>query len=201
VEIDMRLFGIVLGLAVVLSAPVSAFSIPANGQLNFDAVRKGSDIGEMSYSFSGTPNAFTVQVTTDIEVTVPLIRTTAYIFQQNSVESWKGGTMQNVSSTTNDNGAPHQLNTESNGVLPASLWNNDIVQSSTLLNTIDGAMMNVRTADLGSETVQTKRGNVAAHHYRLTGGLARDVWYDGDGNLTQVMFKADDGSTVMYIRK
>jgi len=201
VEIDMRLFGMILGLAVVMSAPVSALSIPSNGQLNFDVVRKGSDIGDMSYHFSGTTNVFTVTVTTDIEVKVPLIRTTAYIFQQNSVESWKGGAMQHLSSSTNDNGAPHQLNTASNGALPASLWNNDIVQSSTLMNTIDGAMMNVRAADLGSETVQTKRGNVAAHHYRLTGGLARDVWYDGDGNLAQVMFKADDGSTVMYIRK
>lgn len=200
-EIEMRLFGMALGLAVALAAPVNALSIPSNGQLSFDVVRKGEDIGDHSYSFSGKSGAFTVKVATDIVVKVPLIRTTAYSFKHNSVESWKGGKLQQLSSSTNDDGEPHQLKTANKGALPASLWNDDIVRSGKLMNTIDGKIMSVRAADLGSETVKTKSGNVSAHHYRLSGGLARDVWYDDEGNLAQVMFKADDGSTVMYIRK
>jgi hypothetical protein len=200
-EIEMRLFGMALGVAVALAAPVNALSIPSNGKLSFDVVRKGKDIGDHSYSFSGKSAAFTVKVATDIIVKVPLIRTTAYSFKHKSVESWKGGKLQQLSSSTNDDGEPHQLKTASKGTLPASLWNDDIVRSGKLMNTIDGKIMKVRVADLGSETVKTKQGNVSAHHYRLSGGLARDVWYDGNGNLAQVMFKADDGSTVMYVRK
>ena len=197
----MRLFGMALGLAVALAAPVNALSIPTSGTLNFDVVRKGKDIGDHSYSFSGQEGDFTVNVETDIVVKVPLIRTTAYSFKHKSVESWKGGKLQQLSSSTADDGEPHQLQTTNTGVLPASLWNDDIVRSGKLMNTIDGKIMSVRAADLGLETVKTKRGSVSTHHYQLSGGLARDLWYDGDGNLAQVMFKADDGSTVMYIRK
>lgn len=197
----MRLFGIALGLVVALAAPVNALSLPSNGKLSFDVVRKGKDIGDHSYKFSGNTDSFTVKVNTDIAVKIPLIRTTAYSFKHQSVESWKGGKLQQLRSSTNDDGEPHQLKTTNKGALPASLWNDDIVRSGKLMNTIDGKIMSVRAADLGSETIKTKRGNVSAHHYRLSGGLARDVWYDGEGNLAQVMFKADDGSTVMYIRK
>lgn len=197
----MRLFGLAVGLAVALAAPVNALSIPSNGSLSFDVVRKGKDIGDHTYRFSGGTSAFTVKVATDIAVKVPLIRTTAYSFKHSSVEKWNGGKLQQISSNTNDDGEPHQLKTAGKGALPASLWNDDIVRSGKLLNTIDGKIMKVRVADLGSETVKTKRGAIAAHHYRMSGDLARDLWYDADGNLAQVAFKADDGSTVMYIRK
>ncbi len=197
----MRRFGIAFGFAVALAAPVDALSIPSGGQLNFDVMRNGKDIGDHSFTFAGQSGAFTVRVDTDIEVLVPLIRLTAYSFTHQSVETWAGGAFQQLSSATNDDGEPHQLSTASRGALPASLWNDDIVRAGTLMNTIDGEIMNVRVADLGVETVNTQRGAVSAHHYRLSGGLARDVWYDGNGNLAQVMFRADDGSTVMYIRK
>lgn len=197
----MRLLGIALGFAAAMAAPANALSLPSNGKLNFDVIRKGKDIGDHNYSFSGSNATFTVKVTTDIAVKIPLIRTVAYSFKHSSVESWKGGKLQQLSSNTMDDGEPHQLKTANKGALPASLWNDDIVRSSKLMNTIDGNIMSVRIADLGTEQVSTKRGAVTAHHYRLSGGLARDLWYDADGNLAQVVFKADDGSTVSYIRK
>lgn len=197
----MRLFGMAVGIAVALAAPVNALSLPSNGKLSFDVVRKGKDIGDHSYKFAGSKTAFTVKVATNIAVKVPLIRTTVYSFQHASVESWKGGKLQQLSSKTNDDGAPHQLKTGNKGALPASLWNDDIVRSAKLMNTIDGKIMKIRVADLGTENVKTKRGAVSAHHYRLSGGLARGLWYDGDGNLAQVVFKADDGSIITYIRK
>ncbi|MBT7449030.1 MAG: hypothetical protein HN797_14910 [Tateyamaria sp.] len=197
----MRLFELIFGLAVILSAPVNALSIPNHGKLSFDVIRKGKDIGDHSYSFSGSAKAFTVTVTTDIVVKLPLIRITVYSFKHESLERWKGGKLLELSSTTNDDGNPHQLETDSKGVLPASLWNDDIVGKAQLLNTIDGKIMSIRVADLGKETVVTKRGNVSASHYQLSGDLARDLWYDDGGNLAQVVFKADDGSKVTYIRK
>ncbi len=75
------------------------------------------------------------------------------------------------------------------------------MRGKKLMNTVDGKIMSIRVADLGMESVETKRGKVNAHHYRLSGGLARDLWYDADGNLARVAFKADDGSIVTYIRK
>jgi hypothetical protein len=197
----MRLLGLVIGLAVAFAAPVSALTLPSNGKLNFDVVRKGKDIGDHSYQFSGSTAAFTVNVSTDVVVKVPLIRTTAYSFKHSSVETWKGGKLQQLNSVTNDDGEPHQLQTGDKGALPASLWNDDTVRTGTLMNTVDGAIMKVRVADLGRESVPVKGGTVNAHHYRISGGLDRDLWYDDSGNLARAAFKADDGSTVTYIRK
>tara|TARA_B110000208_G_scaffold176641_1_gene223188 strand:+ start:993 stop:1187 length:195 start_codon:yes stop_codon:yes gene_type:complete len=59
----------------------------------------------------------------------------------------------------------------------------DIVRSGKLMNTIDEKIMSVRAVDLGLKAIKTKRGNVSAHHYRISGGLVRDVWYDGEETL------------------
>ena len=197
----MRFVGMAVGLAIALAAPAHALTLPSNGILKFDVLRKGKDIGDHSYRFSGSTSSFSVQVSTNIVVKIPLIRTTVYSFQHSSVEKWQGGKLRQLSSETNDDGAPHQLQTAGKGVLPASLWNDDIVRSGKLMNTIDGNIMRVRVADLGTESVKTRRGKVSARHYRISGGLERDLWYDADGNLARVAFKADDGSIVTYIRK
>ncbi len=197
----MKTFLIAAGMSLAVATAAPAASIPSGGSLDFDVVRKGKDIGDHSYRFKASGNSVTVNVTTDIEVKVPIIRSTAYSFNHKSVESWSGGKLNSLKSATNDDGSPHQLTTYGKGVLPASLWNDDIVKAGKLLNTIDGSIMAVRVSDLGTEQVSTRRGAVPAHHYRLSGDLDRDIWYDGDGNLAQVAFKADDGSTVTYVRK
>lgn len=166
----MRFPGLIISLIVALAAPADAFSLPAKGVLKFDVMRKGKDIGDHSYNFSGSKDAFTVKVATDITVKIPLIRTTVYSFKHASVEKWRGGKLQQLSSATNDDGEPHKLTTGNKGVLPASLWNDGIVRSGKLMNTIDGKIMRVRVADLGTEIVPTRRGKVTAHHYRVSGG-------------------------------
>jgi len=197
----MRIVTLLTAMGLALASPVNAATIPSSGRLDFDVIRKGKDIGDHSYKFSGSANALSVQVTTDIIVKVPIIRTTAYSFKHNSVEKWSGNKLVKVSSETNDDGTPHQLNTGGNGVLPASLWNIDAMHDGKLLNTVDGTIMPVRVSDLGAETIPVKGGQIKAHHYRLSQGLSRDLWFDNEGNLARVAFKADDGSTVTYVRK
>lgn len=197
----MRLLGLAIGFATMLAVPANALTLPSSGKLTFDVMRKGKDIGDHSYQFSGSEGTFTVKVFTDVVVKVPLIRTTVYSFKHVSTETWKGGQLQHLSSKTNDDGKPHQLETGSKGVLPASLWNDDTVRTGKLMNTIDGKIMNVRVADLGMESISTQGGKVNAHHYLISGGLERDLWYDGKGSLARVAFKGEDGSTIIYIRK
>ncbi len=197
----MRILSLAAGLILALAPSLNAASIPAGGHLEFDVVRKGKDIGDHGYRFNGSDDALTVKVTTDITVKVPIISVTAYRFQHQSVESWSGGKLTSVRSATNDDGTPHQLATGGKGVLPASLWNDDILRAGKLLNTIDGSIMSVRVSDMGTEQVTTRRGPVATHHYRLSGDLNRDLWYDAQGNLARVSFTAEDGTTVTYVRK
>lgn len=197
----MRIFTLLTAIGLALASPINAASIPSSGRLDFDVIRKGKDIGNHSYKFSGSANSLSVQVSTDIVVKVPLIRLTAYSFKHNSVEKWRGNKLVKVSSSTNDDGTPHQLNTGGKGVLPASLWNIDAMRNGKLLNTVDGTIMPVRVSDLGKETITVRGGQIPAQHYRLSQGLDRDLWFDSKGNLARVVFKADDGSTVTYVRK
>lgn len=200
-EKEMKFITLVLGLTALTATQLNAASLPASDYLQYDVIRKGKDIGDHSYRFNGSANAYTVNVLTDITVKIPLIRITGYSFQHSSVETWRNGKLQKLSSTTNDDGTPHTLNIDPGNIVPASLWNIDIVRTKKLLNTIDGKIMSVRTADLGSEIVITQKGEVQAHHYHISGELARDLWYDANDTLVRVSFKADDGSTVTYILK
>jgi len=182
----MRFLTLILGLAVAMATPLHAASLPKSANFKFDVMRKGKDIGEHRFNFSSSAKAYTVNVSTDIVVKVRLIKLTEYSFQYSSVEIWKNGKLQKLSSTTNDDGTPHALNSGHSASLPASLWNVDIVRSKKLLNTIDGTIMSVRGADLGSEMVPTKSSKVLAHHYRLSAGLARDLWYDANDELEKL---------------
>lgn len=199
----MRILSFLSYLLVTVSfaMPSMASSLPSKGSLRFDVIRKGKDIGDHSYAFTGSPGAYSVKVTTDIAVKIPLLRINAYEFKQQSTETWSGGQMTAISSATNDDGTAHELNQPGKGLLPASLWNDEIVKSRKLLNTIDGRIMSVKVTDLGIQAVPVRGGQVNAHHYRISGDLDRDIWYDDDGNLAHVSFKADDGSTVTYLRK
>jgi len=197
----MRILFMAAALAAALANPLAAASLPQSGRLDFDVIRKGKDIGDYGYRFSGTDKAFLVQVSTKVVVKIPIVHITAYSFNQSSTETWKNGKLAGLKSSTNDDGTPHELNTGTSPLLPASLWDMDIVHAKKLLNTIDGSVMAVKTADLGSESVPVSGGKITAHHYRISGDLNRDVWYDAHGNLARVVFKGDDGSTVTYKRK
>jgi hypothetical protein len=118
-------------------------------------------------------------------------------------------------SKTNDNGTYHQLavavvgdhlqvgadGTTSDApqaILPASLWNEGIVAQTTLLNTLDGRQMRVNVRDAGEEAVRAKGVKTPAHHYRMSGGLNRELWFDSSNTLVRVAFAADDGSHIVY---
>lgn len=195
----LRAAGLAAGLAIALAAAGQAASPPPSGRLDFDVMRNGKDIGDHSYVFSGSPAQLQVQVRTDIHVKVPLIHTDFYRFTQQSTEAWRNGQLAKLSSTTDDNGMPHQISLGASQTLPASLWGVDTVKATTLLNTIDGSVMTIRVTDLGPGSAAG--GSVSGHHYRISGDLARDVWYDADGLLAGMTMTAQDGSLVTYLRK
>lgn len=193
------------GLAAVLSLgfglPALSAAPPSAGRLDFDVLRKGEDIGDHSFAFNGAGADFRVQVTTDIAVRVPLIRAKVYSYAQQSAERWQGGQLVHLTSRTDDDGAPHQIDADVDHLLPGSLWSAETVKARRLVNTIDGSVMAIRVADLGGEKIEAGGRTIAARRYRISGDLARDVWYDGDGYLARLALVADDGSTVTYVRK
>lgn len=181
--------------SVALASPSA--SVPPSGRLAFDVMRNGRDIGDYVVSFRGKGDDLTVNVATDVLVKVPVIGVSAYRFKQASTETWRGGRLAALTSRTDDNGTPHDISVGTTSLIPASLWIADLVRSEQVLNAIDGSSDAIRVQNLGSEAVQTGSGTVRAKHYRVRGGLERDLWYEG-AKLVHVRFTAEDGSQVDY---
>jgi len=180
------------------SGPALAASIPASNKLAFDVIRKGKDIGDYIITFRKSGSNLTVNLNTKVKVKLPIVGVSVYEFVQKSSEKWRSGKLASLSSTTNDNGDAHSIKLGPSSLLPASLWNVDIVKAHNVLNTIDGKKMRISVRKVGNENVATGHGKVGATHYRISGDLARDVWYAADGTLVRVSFAGDDGSKVDY---
>lgn len=194
-----RLLSLLTALALAPAAIASpGASVPASGRLAFDVIRKDRDIGDYVVTFRGSGDDVTVDIATDVHVRVPVIGVSAYRFSQTSTETWRGGQLAGLTSRTDDNGTPHDIRVGATSLIPASLWNADMVRSSAVLNTIDGSTDPISVSNLGTENVATGSGTVAATHYALRGGLNRDLWYAG-ATLVHVRFAAEDGSQVDYV--
>ncbi|MGI9508875.1 MAG: DUF6134 family protein [Geminicoccaceae bacterium] len=186
---------------LLLAGSAGAVTVPSSGVLAFDVMREGSDIGDHRYTFRDDGEALSVQVETDVAVKLPLIGVTVYRFEHESHETWQDGRLSALRSTTNDDGQAHQVDLADAEGFPASLWNDAILRQTVLLNTVDGRSMAASAIDVGPETVQANGKTVPAHHYRLSGDLTRDLWYDASGMLVKVAFTADDGSHIEYTLK
>ena len=175
-----------------------AASAPSSGRLAFDVMRNGRDIGDYVVTFRGQGGDMTVDVATDVSVKVPVIGVSAYRFRQTSTETWRGGQLAALASQTDDNGTPHKISVGATSLVPASLWDADILAAGQVLNTIDGSTDQISVSNLGTETIATGQGPVQATHYALRGDLERDLWFAG-ATLVHVRFAAEDGSQVDYV--
>ncbi|OJX71802.1 DUF6134 family protein [Magnetospirillum sp. 64-120] len=211
----MRFVAFLTPLALSLSLTTGvAIAGTTPGPLDFTVLRNGEAVGAHHLRFQPTSDNG-LQVSVDTNVVVKMAMIPVYRFEHHGHETWKDGRLVALASETNDDGTHHVLKVDGgdgglsvNGdgktarlaeTLPASLWNDETVKQSTLLNTLDGHAMAVRIADLGADRVAVGNHMVAAHHYAMTGDLSRELWYDASGTLVQVRFKAKDDSDIQYV--
>lgn len=199
-------------LSVFVLTADSYANLPSS--LSFTVLRNGDPIGKHEYTFKESGARTFVDIVTDIKVKIAFI--TAYRFEHEAKEEWFKDKLIKTSSKTNDDGDDHFLrvtktksalnivgdgkeSTAEYGIMPASLWNPETIKHTSLLNTLDGHIMSVNVDDLGTEDVPVKGEMVKAQHYRLSGDLERELWFDDRGLLVQVSFKGDDGSDISYV--
>jgi hypothetical protein len=199
--VPIRLPGFAAAFALAITGAALAAGAPPSGHLDFDVVRNGEDIGDHGYTFSGGPDDLEIRVHTEVNVRAPIIKVSLYSFTHDSTEAWRNGELAMLTAETDDDGEPHRVTLGPSTIPPASLWSADRLTATRLINTIDGRTMTVAVADRGAETVKVDGGSVEAHHYRISGDLQRDVWYDDDGLLARLELTAEDGSLVTYVRK
>ena len=200
-------------LAMIIASPVLAASAPSQ-PLAFTVLRNGEPVGTNTISFRQTAAGLQVDVKTAIVVKITVIP--VYRFEHEGHELWQDGHLVSLRSVTNDDGTPHQLAVDAKGdmldvkgdgytgpaalgSIPGSLWNPAVPRQSTLLNSLDGKLMQVVTKDLGEETLTVRGTSSKARHYVVEGDLKRDLWYDSEGALVQIHLKAKDDSDILYV--
>lgn len=184
------------------------------GPLKFTVLRDGSEIGTHKIDVRRDGAATRVNIKTDIAVKMAFI--TVYRFEHSGKEEWRNGQLVQIESKTNDDGTDKWLKGAANGkgleidgsakkylaeptIIPASLWNPKIVKQGELLNTLDGSKMAVTIKDVGEETIKVYGRMIPTRHFSITGQLQRELWFDADGTLVQVRFKASDKSDIRYV--
>jgi hypothetical protein len=200
-------------LTAGLLAATPTLALPS-GPLHFTVLRDGSEIGTHDIDVHRDGNETRVDVATDIAVKIAFV--TLYRFEHDGHEVWRDGRLVQIDSKTDDDGTSKSLHGELGNrglhvegsaqkfiadtpIVPASLWNDDIVRQGRLLNTLDGSEMEVSIRLVGDETVAVHGKQVPARHYDISGQLNREVWFDADGTLVQVRFKAEDDSDIRYV--
>lgn len=178
-------------LASVLSctlAPAGAETLGAT----FDILRKGEPIGyhRVDVQRSGD-NA---EVRTEIRMKVKLGPIVLFRYEHDAEEVWRGGRLASLTSRTNNDGERTAVTATRlgetlmvdgsayngaapEGAFPSSYWNKAIINAPALLNTQTGEIIEIETTQLGKTATPD---GVSAEHYRLTGTVALNLWYEGE---------------------
>jgi uncharacterized protein DUF6134 len=181
--------------------------------MRFAITRNGDQIGTHSIDINRAGAAISVSIATDLVVKVLFV--TAYHFQHSASEHWVNGRLVGLDSTTDNNGTRHQvsivmkttgLEMEADGkasrvdrnIMPASLWNPELLRRSVMLDTQDGEIIPLSVVDQGMEELTIEARIVKAHHYTIKGRFSQDVWYDEQQRLVQSKLIGRDGSVILY---
>jgi len=203
----------VAGTLTLTPAIALATTPAADSDLRFTVLKDGDPIGTHEIVIHRSGDRQTVSIDTAVVVRVAFVP--VYRFEQTASEVWQNGRILSLESKTDDDGTNHSMAATAGGmslevtgdgkhsqvdpdIMPASLWNREIVDRHALLDTIDGSVITVNVADLGASTLSSGDTRIVAEHYRMTGQFERDLWFDPSGRLVQVEFKAQDGSDILY---
>lgn len=212
----LRKLTILLSLVVIpaigaAEAQPAATPTPPNDRHVFDIFRDGNKIGTEVVVIDKQGDTTNVKFTTHISVVVMFIE--AYRFDHSATETWTDGRFVSFKSLTDDNGTKHNVAAVAEGdkldldvdgkhseaapdLVPASWWCRDFVNRTDMLDSETGRQLSIKVTDLGDEPLLQNGATIQAHHYKVSGDLNRDLWFDGD-NLVRIKLFGTDHSTIV----
>lgn len=208
-------------LAAALLWPVAAAAAPPDpfklyGQeMVFRVIRSGSEIGTHTVTFAEADGALFVHSLFDI--VVRLLGLPIYRYKYQSDETWRDGRLAALAATVNDNGTETKVEARKKDdalvvdgpeakdevvklpVLPSTHWDDEVIGASHVLNTLNGKLDAVKLVPLGSDSVEVAGAPHAATHYRYTGDITAESWYDAEGHWVKLRFPGKDGTLIDYV--
>lgn len=182
-------------------------------EIRFDIQRAGQVIGSHAVTFRPTQDG--IEARSEVRIAVDFFIFPAFRYRYDSHGYWQDGRLRGLAVDVNDNGRRDRLRLQShsdgltgehNGVPisvqefvhPTEHWDVSVINQSRVLNTITGKINNVTITRVGEDEVPTERGPVRAAHFRYSGDLDAEVWYDAEGRWVKLRFKGRDGSMIEY---
>jgi len=217
----VRLRCVAFGLAVLAATagraaaddPPDPFGLYGN-DMAFSVWRHGSQIGEHRVTFEWQNGALLVHSLLDIAV--KLFGITVYRYHYMSEEVWRGGKLDRLAASIDDNGTKTAIHAKDDDgklavtgpdahediagfILPSTHWDAAVIGAHRVLNTLSGKVSDIRLVPLGVESVPVGAQTKTATHYRYTGDITAESWYDAEGHWVKLRFPGKDGSIIDYV--
>lgn len=180
----------------------------------FEVRRNGTPIGSHRITFARRDGALIVNA--EFHIAITFLGLTVYRYTYESEEVWRDGCLRSVEARIDDDGKRWSIAARGQGgalsvsgpegrfvidraVFPTNHWNADVVRTNAVFNTLTGRLNRVTIERVATETVPSGTGPRRATHYRFSGELETEIWYDADGRWVKMRFKGTDGTPIDYV--
>jgi len=181
---------------------------------DFKVYLDGDEIG--FHNFSIVQKESHHEIYSSARFDVKFLFITAYSYEHDNVEHWRGQCLKSIDAVTNDNGDRYNvsgklannefivntMNTENSYqacVKTFAYWDPGFLNEARLLNSQTGEMIEVESQFIGNETMTHKGKETEAKRYRLLGkNLQIDLWYSSDDHWLALESLTEGGRIVRY---
>jgi hypothetical protein len=213
-----NLFRLFLPLVIVatFAAPVQS-QMPATGTASdhtasYVVKRDGSPIGTLKIGFNRDGERLVA--TSNYSIKVKLLAIVLYRYDKRMVETYQNGRLVAYETDIDDNGTKSQVRvtrdgdklaivhpkgnlTAPVGTYPSTYWPAATPNLTRMIDSSDGILLNVKTAETATEDLAIDGRTVKAKRYTMSGDLARELWYGADkGEWLKLKMSASDNSTI-----
>lgn len=193
---------VMFGAAALAVAPSLAFGLA--DQRRFRLIRKGSDIG--SHTVTAQRQGAALAVTIEIAIAVKVLGFTVYRYTHRNDELWVDGALQQLSTTTDDDGAAFSVSVQRAGagfeingtdysgpapaeIAPTSYWNYKNLEKPQWVDTQGGKLLSITAASSTAGDGREKRA--------IRGDFDVDLYYDSGREWRGLDFRVD-GEVIRY---
>lgn len=207
---------ILMALPLIMAFSAMVFA-GAEKQWQFRVFLDDREIG--THTVKMKPYQDLKQVSVNAEFKVKFLFITAFSYQHQTEEVWKGSCLTDIQSTTNNNGdnlfvrkqpseanfkiVTHEGEQELQGCVRSfAYWDPDLLKADKLLNTQTGEYETVEVIELGQNNIDIDGEQVSAFQYRLSmEDKSVDLWYSQDKQWLALKSETEDGYQISYYPK
>ena len=175
-------------------------------KLEFIVFRNEREVGWHTVTFKRSDDLIIAETNAFVEA--PYLLVFDYTMEYHSISRWKNGKLIDLKAFLNDDGDDYEIEISKNeegkivvngkeeelvldikDILPTEHWHPQEINSSQLINTLNGELVNVTSTRIDDNT------------WYIDGDIKYFIYYDKDFRWTGLKFNADEDNIIEYICK